>query len=305
MLSGNLTTGMKRWTSGGMVAIGLTLLTSFAQAAEPERLSFGKVEYRELDETSGLAVSRQNNGAIWMHNDGASPRVYVVSKAGKALAAFDLAVVVSDIEDIAIGPGPTEGRDYIYMGDIGDNEANRRSIRVCRFEEPSIDQKRRTYARITEVEQFHLVYPDGPRDAECLMVDPETGDIYVVSKEKKRGRVYRAEGDKLVAGETTKLQVVLNLKVKKVSGGDISPDGRSIILRNEGDGWLWRRPPGESLINAMATTSPQEVQVRARTQDRNGESVGFDPEGKGYYTISEGKHQEIYWFRLPAGAEGG
>lgn len=301
MFSGTITSLKQPWQAAFafLCSLSFILATGSIHAAEPQRLSFGKVEYRELDETSGLAVSRQNSGVLWMHNDGASPRVYAVSKAGKALAAFDLGVVVTDIEDIAIGPGPTEGRDYVYLGDIGDNDDRRRSIRICRFEEPSLDQKERTYARISDVEQFQLTFPDGPHDAECLMVDPVSGDIYVVSKEKKRGRVYRIAGDKLVAGETSELQLVLNLKVKKVSGGDISPDGSSIILRNESDGWLWRRPEGESIVNTMATTSPVELQVRARDQDRNGESVGFDPEGKGYFTISEGKHQEIYWFRLP------
>jgi hypothetical protein len=279
----------------------LSLLTQAPPSlgTEPERVSYGKVEYRDLDETSGLVVSRRNEGVLWMHNDGASPRVYAVSKAGRSLGAFDLAVVVTDVEDIAIGPGPDKERDYLYLGDIGDNDSRRRSIRICRFAEPKIDPKQRVFERITEVEEFHLTYPHGPRDAEALLVDPENGDIYVVSKEKRRGQVYKAPGDKLVPGETLELQLVLNLKAKKVSAGDISADGSSIILRTESEGWLWRRPKGAEIVNSLATTSPQEVQVRAKTQDRNGESVGFDAEGKGYYTISEGKHQDIFWFRLP------
>jgi hypothetical protein len=283
------------------IVICLTMMAGSAKtlATEPQRLSYGRVEYRDLSEASGLAVSHENTGVLWMHNDGASPRVYAISKAGKSLGAFDLAVVVTDVEDIAIGPGPAEGKDYVYVGDIGDNESRRRSIRICRFAEPAIDQKRRVFERITEVEQFHLTYPDGPRDAEALMVDPENGDLYVVSKEKKRGQVYRIPGKKLVPGETLELELVLKLKAKKVSGGDISRDGLAVILRTESDGWLWHRQKGTTVVDTLATTTPQEVQVRARTQDRNGESIGFDPEGKGYYSVSEGKHQEIYWFRIP------
>ncbi len=43
---------------------------------------------------------------------------------------------MKDCEDVATGPGPIKGKNYIYLGDIGDNAEKRRYISVYRFEEP-------------------------------------------------------------------------------------------------------------------------------------------------------------------------
>ncbi len=276
-----------------------TAIAHVGEAQQPAIRAMGRVEARELDETSGLVSSRKNEGVLWMHNDGPSPRIYAVSDKGQHVATLDVAVVVTDVEDIAIGPGPDEKQDYLYMGDIGDNDAQRKTIRVCRVPEPKLDATRRVHLRATELEEFLLKLPGKAADCEALLVDPESGDIYIVTKEKKRGQVYMAPGTKLVSGETIELQLVLNLKVKKVSGGDISPDGTKILLRNEGDGWLWHRQSGESLVDALSQHKPLEVQVRTPSQARNGESVGFSANSEGYYTVSEGKQQPIAWFRAP------
>ena len=45
---------------------------------------------------------------------------------------------------------------------------------------------------LSDVETFTLQYPDGPRDAETLMVDPLSGDIYIVSKRDTVLHIYRA-----------------------------------------------------------------------------------------------------------------
>jgi len=93
---------------------------------------------------------------------------------------------------------------------------------------------------------------------------------------------------------------VLSLDVDRVSAGDISPDGSVIILRNEGRGWLWRRPPGTSLAKTLAG-EPEVIPVRTDSQDDNGdgEAIGFTADGTGYWTISEGKKETICLFQLP------
>jgi hypothetical protein len=44
------------------------------------------------------------------------------------------------------------------------------------------------------------------------------------------------------------------------------------------------------------------VLVRAGGQAQNGEAVGFAPDGKSYYTVSEGDQEAIVIFPVPAGA---
>lgn len=278
----------------------LTATTTCGKAQQANLRPMGRVEVRELDETSGLVASRKNPDVLWMHNDGAAPRLYALNTKGKHVATLDVAVILTDTEDIAIGPGPDKQRDYLYIGDIGDNEAQRKAIRVCRVPEPELDPAKRAHLRATDFEEFLLKLPGGAEDCEALLVDPASGDVYIVTKEKKKGKIYMVPGKELREGETIPLKLVLNLKVKKISGGDISPDGTKILLRNESDGWLWHRQPSESIVDTLATQEAQEVQVRTQSQARNGESVGFSADSEGYFTISEGKQQPVTWFRAAA-----
>jgi hypothetical protein len=61
---------------------------------------------------------------------------------------------------------------------------------------------------------------------------------------------------------------------------------------------LYRRPNGGTVADAFATT-PISIPLLTEAQ---GEAIGFDPKGWGYYTTSEGANPSIYYFdRLPHG----
>lgn len=259
-----------------------------------------KIKVNELREISGLAASRRNPDMLWLHNDGDSGQLFAVSLSGKLVAAVQCRAAIQDFEDIALGPGPTKGVDYLYLGDIGDNNARRREVRVVRFAEPDLTEKRGQQLEVakSESEEFQLTYPDGPHDAEAMFVDPTTGDLYIATKEKKRSRVYKAAGSELRGGGAVKLAPVGELDVDEVSAGSMSPDGKRILLRREGQGWLWTREAGESVAEALARR-PQKVPVLGKRQGPNGESISFSAAGDSYFTVSEGKKQAIYQFDLP------
>ena len=258
----------------------------------------GRVRATELRETSGLAASRRNPEVLWVHNDGGARQVYAVSTAGALIAEIRLRKKVDDIEDIAVGPGKEDTVHYVYVGDIGDNESNRRKIRLVRFPEPDLIGQSNARLRADGVEVFELKYPDGPHDAEALMIDPLLGDVLIVTKEDGRSRMYRAALGSLREDAENPLELVGYLSVDEVSGGDISASGNLVALRSEGRGWLWSRRPGENVFAAMQR-APRIVLTRGRSQAQNGESIGFHPEGRGYYTISEGPLEPIYIFPLP------
>jgi hypothetical protein len=148
-----------------------------------------------------------------------------------------------------------------------------------------------------DVEVFRFAYPDGSHNAEALLVDPRTGDLLIVTKEKKRGRVYVARAERLTDQSLVTMERVAKLKTPYVSGGDVSRDGRRVVLRRESQGWLWDRRDGESIADAMQR-APREIPVRLKSQRPNGEAIAFHPEGVGYYTISEGNRQPIALFPL-------
>jgi len=287
-----------------VVALVLTVVATCAGRAPaadtaPAVRQLGRILSNRLDEVSGMAASRQNPDILWMHNDGAARQLYAVHTSGRVRARLQLPTSITDLEDIAIGPGPTPGVDYLYLGDVGDNQRDRDEIRVLRFPEPRLEPGGGMELSVDGFEQLRLTYPDDSYDAEALLVDPVTGDVLIVTKEKKRARLFVVRAERWNGSTAATLEPVGKLKVKYISGGDISRDGRHVILRRESRAWLWSRRDGERFEAALARP-PRQVPVRMKGQSLNGEAVAFLPDGSGYYTVSEGRSEPIGLFRLDA-----
>ena len=268
-------------------------------AAKPKGEITGKVQSRDLNETSGIAASRVNPGLVWLHNDGHTNQLFGVRTTGETAAVLEWRDAVVDLEDVASGPGPTPEQDYLYIGDFGDNKSRRPQVRVYRTIEPTIKPTGRPQYVSTVMEDFRFTYPDGPVDAEALLVDPLSGDIIIVTKEKKQARVFRAPNGGLKPKQTVELEEVVTLGVANISGGDISRDGKWILLRSEKEGWLWPHNPQLSLSETFSRNMPRAVPVRQKSQSKNGEGISFEPNSSGYFTISEGNNQPLARFSLP------
>jgi T5SS/PEP-CTERM-associated repeat protein len=144
-----------------------------------------------------------------------------------------------------------------------------------------------------------LAYPDGPHDAESLLVDPLTRDLYIITKrESPEKRVYRASYPQSTSGTNT-LQFVTSFAADVwLTSADISPDGDQILVRGTEatSGRIYLRPDGGTLADAFHAT-PTTIPLLSELQ---GEAIGFDPQGWGYYTTSEGAGAPIHYFdRLP------
>src|SRR5690349_18345822 len=94
-----------------------------------------------LMEPSGIASSTVNPGMLWTHNDsGNKPEVYLIDqKLNIKLTCKLKGVINRDWEDIAVGPGPEEGKTYVYVGEIGDNFGMYPFKYIYRFEEPVLE----------------------------------------------------------------------------------------------------------------------------------------------------------------------
>ena len=254
----------------------------------------GTVQTKEIKEASGIVASRMNRGVLWVHNDsGNSARIYALNSEGKLLGTYRLkGIRCRDWEDIAIGPGPDPQRSYLYIGDIGDNDGKYPYITVYRVAEPAVDPNvALSETQIGPVEAIELKYPDGPKDAETLLVDPLNGDIYVIAKRELFCRVYRAAHRPSTATQTA-MELVATLPWGFAVGGDVSPDGQWVIVRGPFNASLWRRPEGKELWRAF-TTEGFSLQLM---RERQGEGICFDQDGRGYFTIGEQTRPPIYYF---------
>ncbi len=255
----------------------------------------GKMESEALRELSGIAASRRNPGVLYVHNDsGDAPQIYAINEKAQLLGVCHIqGATERDWEDIAVGPGPDPNRSCVYIGDIGDNAAKRPEIIVYRVPEPRVDAVR-PFGQMTigPAEALRLVYPDKPRDAETLLVDPLTRDMFIISKRELVPRVYRAAYPQSTT-QPIKLEQVAVLPLGSFpTGGDVSPDGRRVIVRGYFNAALWERPLGEPLWHAFLG-QPKAIPIAAEPQ---GEAICFDSKGAGYFTISEGKHPTLYYF---------
>ncbi len=257
--------------------------------------SVGKVQSDSLRELSGIAASRRNPGVLYVHNDsGDGPRIYALNEKAQLLGACTIkGASERDWEDIAVGPGPDPNRDCLYVGDIGDNGGKRPEIIVYRVPEPKPDAAT-PFGPMTigPADTIRLVYPDGPRDAETLLVDPLTRDLYVISKRELLPKVYRAAYPQSTTQQIKLEHVAILPPGTFPTGGNVSPDGRRVIVRGMFNAALWERPLGEPLWRAFAD-KPKAIPVASEPQ---GEAICFDSKGQGYFTISEGQRPSLYYF---------
>jgi len=254
----------------------------------------GTVELAAVNEASGIVASRKNQDVLWVHNDsGDSARVYAMNAAGEHLGVYSLSGAGAvDWEDIAIGPGPIGGLDYLYCGDIGDNSAWRSYITVYRVVEPQVDsQQSPVNAALNNVDAIRLKYPDGSRDCETLMVDPLTRDIYLISKRETPSKVYRASYPQSTT-QTTTMELVTTLPWGWAVGGEISPTGKLIIVKGGHNASVWKVENVSELWQAFAGP---ECLVSLISEPQ-GEAICFSGNGCGYFTVSEGSHQPLYYF---------
>lgn len=234
----------------------------------------------QVDEASGLADSRSMPGTIWIEQDsGSPPELALLGHDGSVKGKINIPNATNvDWEDMAIGPGPQDGRNYLYIGDFGDNNAQRPTCVIYRLLEPASLQE-----SIGQVERINFRYPDGPRDAEAMIVDPQTRDTWIISKRESKVHLYRLPYPQDI-NQVTTLEAYGELPFTYVTSAGISPDGSEILLRTYLQVFHWKRNAGQSVADAMQKNTARQLVVKAEPQ---GEAIGFDREGKGFFTISE------------------
>lgn len=249
----------------------------------------GPLSNPAIDEASGIAVCRQNFDFIWTHNDsGDMNRIFLIQNNGTWIGTFRLVGAGNrDWEDMAIGPGPIEGKNYLYIGEIGDNLGRYPIKYIYRLPEPDINLADSTvqWVDVTDVDRIPFVYPDEVMmDAETLLVDPLTKDIYIITKREFPVTVYKLPYPQSKV-DTTVVIKYGTLPFTTATAGDISANGKEILVKTYDKVFLWTRNEGETIGDAFMR-QPLRVPY---TPEMQGEAIAFSPDGSGYYTLSESK----------------
>jgi hypothetical protein len=257
----------------------------------------GRLQNHEIDEASGLVVSRLDPDLFWVHNDsGDGPRLFAIDGSGEQLAELSMAgAYANDWEDIATGPVLEGGASSLFIGDIGDNFALRSSVQVYVLPEPQVDRMVAPLPLRASAHRLDVSYPDGPRDAETLLVDPLTGDLYIVEKAdyetpSARVGVYRIPALEVLSQHVV-AQRVAEVPLGPVTAGNVLANGRGVALRNYDTARFFERDPALPLFHAFARAG---CELPLADLAQQGEALGFARDGKSYFTVAEGEARQIY-----------
>ncbi len=271
-----------------------------------------------LHEASGIARDPRREDLFWLHNDSGNETVlFGVDSAGVVLTKARVTNVVNrDIEDIAIGRC---GSDWCaYLGDIGDNSSTQSSVWVHRVPLPALPDRdaeagganAQAIQEVSASASWELVYPDGPRDAEGLVVDDDRGELSIVSKGRGDTGIVLYSIDLLGFdqgdGSTRTLRRVGRLAIptggsasQLVTAADLSPDGTLLAIRSYASLYLL---PWEGAANQDTTTVPYSA-LLVLAFEPQGEGVTWAADGEVLYLASEsrnGRPPQLSRIRCPS-----
>jgi len=272
------------------------------EPGSPDASMAGVLLDMQLREVSGLSASTRHEGVLWLHDDGGNPaRLFAVTTTGRRLASFNVdGVVKTDWEDIE--SFQLDGRSYLLVADVGDNGGLRRSLQLHVFEEPGEIAN----GRLRPAWSIAFRWPDGPRDAEAVAVDPVRGEVLLISKKRQPpelfvvplrpptvrlltarplGTLYGLPGleDGTSAAGRTPL-------ARQVTAASLSPDRRTLAVMTYRHLLLYHRREGQDWANAVAG-SPV---VSALPWLPQAEALGWSADGKALYATGEFMPAPLY-----------
>jgi hypothetical protein len=244
-----------------------------AVAAAEDTVAF-RIKDARITESSGLAVDRAGN-LYWTINDSGDRGVaYGIGLDGKVQGTLNFRAQPVDVEAIAVH------EDRLYVADIGDNSAQRSSVRVFYFSNP------RANGLTVSYHAYDFRYPDGSHNAETLLVN-DSGRLFVVTKGEK-GAVYAAPRKPDRQG-VNKLKKVGSAPTD-VTDGTFLPGGERIALLTY------------TSIEVLDASSYKVLASSPIPRQPQAESLTMTLDQQSLLVGSEGKKSRVYSVAIPSEA---
>jgi hypothetical protein len=236
-----------------------------------------------LPELSGLVAVDDQLVAI---NDGGDQvTVFLLDAACQVADVHTAAVDPYDPEDLAVAADGT-----VWLADAGDNDAIRTTVALIALRPDG------------STSVFRLTYPDGPHDAEALLMAPD-GTPYLVTKEiLGASGVYRPSSS-LVDGGTVGMDKVAAVNMTftgtgggpvgqagqlLITGGAVARDGSAVALRTYTDAYVW--PLVGSDVPTALAAAPTRIPLPESPQ---GEAISFSTDNRNLVVASEGLPSDV------------
>jgi hypothetical protein len=242
-------------------------------AAAEDTVAF-TIKDARITESSGLAVDSAGN-IYWTVNDSGDRGVaYGLGLDGKVQGTLNFRAQPVDVEAVAVHD------NRLYVGDIGDNTGSRSFVRVFYFNNP------RANGLTVSYHAYDFRYPDGPHNAETLLVN-ESGRLFIVTKGQD-GAIY--------AGPKKPDRQGIN-KLKKVGSapsdvtdGTFLPGGDKIALLTY------------TTVTVLDASTYEVLASSPIPHQRQAESLTLSLDEQSLLVGSEGKKSKVYTVSIPSQA---
>lgn len=261
-----------------------------------------------LTEASGLVRSTQLPNVFWSHGDsGNEARLFAFDSSGAALGAPVVTGAKNrDWEALAAGPCP-QGM-CLYIGDVGDNMARRKTVMMYRIPEPSL-----TDSVTAPAEQVEITYSDEANDVEGIWVTPDTSVWFVTKRPRRVGarwrpaRLYRLTADAWRSSTGTATATLIDsIAIVPQRGNEqswitdaaLSPADSTgalrLAVRTYGDVYVFEVDP----VTWRPTSLAGKCSLAGLREKRSGEGVTWLADGRLLFN-HEGKLEPMFAGRCP------
>jgi len=266
----------------------------------------GNLEDKKIDEASGLARSQIDPGQFWVVNDDGPAVLHAIDSTGAELGHVKISKTDNrDWEDLA--SFSLNGIPYLLVADIGDNDGERKDVRINVVEEPDPGE-----SKVKTAWSFEFRYPDRPRDAEAVSVDIANERILILTKRDIPAVLYSVplKPDSGKRQTATRLGAIGSLPQPRrrdvqfaaktndyywqPTSMDISDDNSKAIILTYGGVFLFHREPGDDWLDALQ----RQAVVVSRTRNRQAESIAFNTTGDAIYITLEQRNAPLFRLKL-------
>jgi hypothetical protein len=180
-----------------------------------------------LSEASALQMTRTSND-LWIIEDaGNTNTLYAIDSLGKLTKEITIENAKNkDWEDLT-----TDSIGNIYIGDFGNNSKKRNKFTILKIEKDSIKRK----TAIAKFINFKLPKTTKSKDFEGFFL--HQGFFYIFSKEHKKFITLKVPNEIGTHTATIISEYKFEGNQNRITGADISPDGKTVVLLNHEKLW--------------------------------------------------------------------
>lgn len=309
------TFSLSRYSVAALVAFGLTVngcsYNNHNNGEDSPAVIVGRIADSAIKEASGLARSNRRDDLLWVINDGGSaPILHAIGLDGRSFARVRVRNSENvDWEDLA--SFELDGKSWLIVADIGDNEGKRALCTLYFVEEPIIDGDKTI--SVAPAWQISFTYPGGPLDAEAIAVDTENERVLLLSKRTIPAILYelplrsgatnlpktaRRIGPVASIPQPTQQDIDRAVPDKnwhwQPTAMDISKRGDSLVILTYRAAYTYSRAADQRWIGALQST-PRRFAIG---KHRVAESIAYSTNSDSLFITIEQRHAPLLRFSL-------